>query len=334
MISEIVTFFKDVLRKVVSALRSLLLYAFVILILLIILSFAGGVIFSGSSSESYVKEKLIKDEGGTDKIVIARLSGIVLSESSQNFITGGDSIISPEKFQNIFTQASKDQFVKAIIIDINSPGGSPVASDRIFEMITNFRRETGIPVVFLMGDIAASGGYYISSAANHIVANPATLTGSIGVIMETYNLEELYEKIGVAKSTFKKGEYKDILSDSRPITEEERKIIEALNEDTYSLFITRVSSGRNMPEEKVRGLANGQIYSGRQAKQLQLIDSLGNQDEAIYQAKLLANIERFQVVQYEFSSLFKDFFGETSSSISFMSLLQILTQPKTLYRQH
>ncbi|MGI5828045.1 MAG: signal peptide peptidase SppA [Patescibacteria group bacterium] len=334
MVKAVLTFFREVFRKVISIIRTLLLYTIVITILLTILSLVSGFVFNGDGNENYIKERVIRNEGGQDKIVIAQLSGLILSDSNQTVLGTTNTIISPDKFQRIFAQIKRDPLVKALIIDINSPGGSPVASDRIFEMITNFKRETGIPVVFLMGDMTTSGGYYIASAANHIVANPATLTGSIGVIMETYNLEKLYEKLGVSKTTFKKGEYKDILNESRPITEEENEIIETLNENTYNLFISRVASGRNLPEENIRNIANGQIYSGRQAKDLQLVDSLGNQDEALYQAKLLANLERFQVVEYKFSSLFTDLFGETNGSLSFSSLLRVILQPKNLYQQY
>jgi len=334
MLHSIINFFKDVFRKLFSVLRSLLVYVSVAFILLVVLSAVLGTIFPVAPESSYVKEKIVRDEGGKDKIVIANLSGLILSEGGQSVFSAQESHITPSKIERVFLQAKNDPLVRAIIFDINSPGGSPVASDRIFELITNFRRDTDIPVLFLMGDIAASGGYYIAAASDHIVANPATITGSIGVILETYNLEELYEKLGLAKNTFKEGEYKDMLSEARVITEEERQIIQTLNQDTYNLFVSRVASGRNLTEDQVKSIANGQVYSGRQAKDLQLVDSLGNQDEALYQAKLLAGVDRFQVVEYEFSSFFTDLFAETRTSLSLPSILQqLLVLPKTVYVQ-
>jgi protease IV len=334
MKKQIINFFKDIIKKTFSIIRGILIYFFTGIILLSLFSVLLGSFTSDSSISSYTRETLIADYGGEAKIVLAPISGIILSENDSSFLAATPNTITPGKIRNILLQAQTDPLVEAVIFDINSPGGSPVASDRIFELITNFKNETEIPVIFLMGDLAASGGYYIASAADFIVANPATLTGSIGVIMETYNLEELYRKIGVYKNTFAQGQYKDMLSESRPITEEERQIIESLNKNTYELFISRVAEGRNLPVEQVRNLATGQIYSGRQAKDLQLIDSLGNQDEAIYQAKALANLDRFQVVEYSTGSVFKELMGEISSQNPFILIKNLLSAPSTIYRQY
>ncbi len=335
IISALHSFIKDVFQNIVAFFRNVLVFIVAAIIVLTGFSFVGSLFFdSGTATNTVAKEVVIADEGGTDKIVVAKLSGVILSEPSSDVFETASTVITPQKIQTILNQARKDSLVKAIVFDINSPGGSPVASDRIFELITNFREETSIPVLFVMGDVVASGGYYIASAADHIVANPATITGSIGVILESYNLEELYKKVGLEKTTFKQGQYKDILNEARDITEEERKIIEALNENTYNLFVSRVAQGRKIPEDQVKVLANGQVYSGRQAKDLLLVDSLGNMDEAIYQAKSLANIESFQVVEYQFTSFFNEIFGQTQVMVSPFTLLQYLTTiPSTIYQQ-
>jgi len=332
MLNIIGKFIYDVLKKIISWVRAALVTSFALLIIFFLFFVLLGTISSletDTAELSSISERIIENNNTNNKIALVPISGVVLSEDQNGFLNSTDGAITPDLFREVLTKARLDPELKAIIFDINSPGGSPVASDRIFEQIVNFEETTKKPVVFLMGDLAASGAYYIASSANHIVANPSTLTGSIGVIMETYNLEELYKKIGLSKNTFKQGEYKDILSESRPITNEERNIINNLNENTYKLFIKRVAQGRKMTEEQVTLLANGQIYSGTQAKDNGLVDSLGNLDEAIYQAKSLANIQDYQLIEYRSGSIWKDLFSSVKAS-SFYSFIQsFLFLPKT-----
>jgi len=335
MLNAIGRFIYDVLKKSISWIRSILVGIFSVIILILGLSILTGILAGSQAAVNPASqnETLLIDNGGEDKIVLIPVSGVILNEGENNVFASTEGYITPKIIRDVLDRVKTDKKVKAVIFDLNSPGGSPVASDRIFEQLLNFKQQTQIPLVFLMGDIAASGGYYIASAADFIVANPSTLTGSIGVIMETYNLEELYKKIGVTKKTFKQGEYKDILSDSRPITDEEQKIIDSLNENTYNLFISRVAQGRNKSEDQIRTLANGRIYSGSQAKDLGLIDSLGNLDEAVYQAKSLANIQNYQVVEYTTGSIWQELFGSIKVP-SFLSLAQLVPfLPKTYWVQ-
>jgi protease-4 len=322
MIKAIGNFISDIFKKLFGLIRTILVYLSVAFIIIMIFSFIGRAVTDGENNQAVpIRETVIQNNGGEDKIVLAKLGGLILSEGTTGVLTASEETITPSRVRAILNQAKSDPLVKAVIFDLNSPGGSPVASDRIYEEINNFKRDTGIPVIFLMSEIAASGGYYIASAADYIVANPATITGSIGVIMETYNLEGLYEKLGVRKEIFKQGEYKDILDESRDITDKEREMINLLNKDSYDLFIQRVAAGRKLTEEQVRNLAEGKIYSGKQAKEVQLVDSLGNIDEAVYQTKLLAKIDRFNVVEYDFSSFFQDLFGQVRSQINQYMLL-------------
>lgn len=181
-----------------------------------------------------------------------------------------------------------DKQIKAIILRINSPGGGVGPSQEIY---SETRRTTKTKkVVASLGSVAASGGYYVASAADSIVANPGTLTGSIGVLMEFVRFEELLKKIGVEMQVIKSGEFKDIGSPSRKMTKEEREILTRLLEDIRNQFVTAVSQGRNMPEEKVLELADGRIFSGREAKGLGLVDSLGNFQDAVNVAKSMAHI--------------------------------------------
>ncbi len=182
-----------------------------------------------------------------------------------------------------------DKQIKAIILRINSPGGGVGPSQEIY---SETRRTTKTKkVVASLGSVAASGGYYVASAADSIVANPGTLTGSIGVLMEFVRFEELLKKIGVEMQVIKSGEFKDIGSPNRKMTKEEREILTRLIKDIQNQFVTAVSQGRNMPEEKVLELADGRVFSGREAKRLGLVDSLGNFQDAVNVAKRMAHIK-------------------------------------------
>jgi len=182
-----------------------------------------------------------------------------------------------------------DRQIKAIILRIDSPGGGVGPSQEIY---TETRRTSRTKkVVASLGSVAASGGYYIASAADSIVANPGTLTGSIGVLMEFVRVEELLKKIGVEMQVIKSGEFKDIGSPNRKMTHKEKEMLLTLLEDIRNQFVTAVSQGRNMPEEVVLELADGRIFSGRQAKGLGLVDSLGNFRDAVSVAKRLAHIK-------------------------------------------
>jgi len=182
-----------------------------------------------------------------------------------------------------------DRQIKAIILRIDSPGGGVGPSQEIY---TETRRTSRTKkVVASLGSVAASGGYYIASAADSIVANPGTLTGSIGVLMEFVRVEELLKKIGVEMQVIKSGEFKDIGSPNRKMTHKEKEMLLTLLEDIRNQFVTAVSQGRNMPEEAVLELADGRIFSGRQAKGLGLVDSLGNFRDAVSVAKRLAHIK-------------------------------------------
>ena len=181
-----------------------------------------------------------------------------------------------------------DKQIKAIILRINSPGGGVGPSQEIY---SETRRTTKTKkVVASLGSVAASGGYYVASAADSVVANPGTLTGSIGVLMEFVRFEELLKKIGVEMQVIKSGKFKDIGSPNRKMTKEEREILTRLLEDIRNQFVTAVSQGRNMPEEKVLELADGRVFSGREAKRLGLVDSLGNFQDAVNVAKRMAHI--------------------------------------------
>ena len=183
----------------------------------------------------------------------------------------------------------KDTGIKAIILRINSPGGSVGPTQEIYREIRKTIQTKKI--VASMGSVAASGGYYIAAGADKIVANPGTITGSIGVIMHFVRLEELLNKIGIGLEVLKSGEFKDIGSPNRELTEREKELLNALIADIQRQFEEGVAEGRNLPLEKVRQIADGRIFSGAQAKELGLVDVLGNFQDAVEIAKNLAGIK-------------------------------------------
>ncbi len=192
-------------------------------------------------------------------------------------------------------QFAKDGSIRAIVLRIESPGGVVAAAQEIYEELGRVR-ERGKPIVASMGGIAASGGYYIACGADSIVANPGTLTGSIGVIMRLPNAEELLKKIGLRYEVIKAGKYKDTGSISRPMTPEERALLQEMLDDVHDQFVTVVSVERNIDKDTVMGFADGRVMSGRQALEMGLVDRLGGFRDAVLLAAELAGIDGEPVI--------------------------------------
>lgn len=193
-------------------------------------------------------------------------------------------------------QFRKNEAIKAIVLRIDSPGGGVGPSQEIYSEV---KKTTGEKkVVASMGAIAASGGYYVAAAADHVVANPGTITGSIGVVMEFANVEELFKKIGLSAYVIKSGEYKDVGSPLRKMTPKEREFLQGFIDNVYEQFVMAVAEGRQMPEKEVRAIADGRIFSGEQAYELGLLDSLGSMEDAIALAAKLGGIEGEPSVVY------------------------------------
>lgn len=185
---------------------------------------------------------------------------------------------------------AKKSEVKAIVLSINSPGGSVGSVQELHALLARIRTEHKKPVVAQLGDVAASGGYYLAVACDKIVAHPGTLVGSIGVIFNTMNVEGLMSKLGVKQSPIKSGKMKDIGSMSRPMTEEERALLQSVIDNAYGQFLTAVADGRNMPVDKVRPFADGRIVTGEQAMGLGFVDELGDSWHAVQLAAKLGGI--------------------------------------------
>ena len=187
-------------------------------------------------------------------------------------------------------------WIKAIVVRIDSPGGAVAPTQEIFDELQKTKKNK--PLIASMGGMATSGGYYIATACEKIVANPGTLTGSIGVIMQLNNVEELMKKIGVKGYNIKSGANKDIGSPFQPLSPEGREILQSLVDNVYSQFVSAVAKGRGMNEAQVRKLADGRVYSGAQAKELGLVDQFGTLDDAIEFAAKRVGLEENPTVYY------------------------------------
>jgi len=230
---------------------------------------------------------------GEDKIAVISLSGMITFQGS-SLVSG--ATITPELVKGHLSRAEVDPAVKAIVIRVDSPGGTVPACQEILEEIERVKEEK--PVVVVMENMAASGGYYISAGADRIVASPVALTGSIGVISRVMNVEELYEKLGIEVQTFKGGRYKDMYSGLRELKEEEEEIMQRLVDEYYEHFVGVVAAGRGLSTEEARDLATGQLYTGAEAERLGLVDKLGGLDTAVDLALELAGLEAARVEHY------------------------------------
>ena len=236
---------------------------------------------------------------GSDKIALVKLEGL---------------LITAEPVVEELNDYAEDSSIKAIVLRIDSPGGGVVVSQEIYNAVKNARKE-GKTVVASMGTVAASGGYYVAAAADRIVANPGTLTGSIGVKMEFANIEKLLEKIGVRGMVVKAGEYKDVGSPFREMSEQEKKLLQDVIDDVHSQFIQAVAEGRNMQEAEVRAIADGRIFTGRQALDLRLVDQLGDLADSIKVAGELVGIKgRPRVIEKSKKIPFFDYLKEESAA--------------------
>lgn len=253
------------------------------------------------------------------------LMAIFGTEGAQPFFNAQIAVVKLEGplFESLDTLKELEEYreepqIKAIVLRVDSPGGAVAPSQEIFSQILKLK-EKSKKIVVSMGTVAASGGYYVASAADKIVASPGTITGSIGVIMQSFGVQELAKKFMVEPRTVKSGLYKDTGSPFRDMTPGDRAYLQALSDDVYEQFLRDVSEQRHLPLEKVRDLAEGKIYSGKQAKELGLVDELGNIYDAIALAKQLADLPEDAKVKWPHEpSSFEKWFASGSSSASLM----------------
>lgn len=247
--------------------------------------------------------------GGT--IAVISIQGEIGYGSSD--LLGG-SVANPEIIKNQINEANNDGSVSAILLDINSPGGTPVASEEIMNAIKDCKK----PVVAWISDTGASGAYLAATGADKIVASPSSMVGSIGVILDLTNLSELYKKIGVTKTVIKGGKYKDIGSDYRNMTPEEKTMLQNMVNEHYDHFISIVAENRNLNKSYVSSIAEGQIYTGSQAKTLKLIDEIGSKQEALDMAAKMGGIDgSYEIVTMTTPQSFEDILSSISSKLGY-----------------
>jgi protease IV len=253
-------------------------------------------------------------------VAVVRISGPIQTRMTGS---GFGSSQDAEAIARRLHQISKDDTIKAIILRINSPGGTVGGVQEIYNEVLKCKAK-GKKVVASLGDVAASGGYYIAASADKIVTNPGTITGSIGVILQFGNLEGLFQKVGIRLQVVKSGEHKDIGSPARSLTPEERRLLQASIDDAYAQFVDAVSAGRSMPREKVLPLADGRIFTGRQAMEAGLADELGDQQDALQTAIKLANLSPNPRVISDSSKSLRNILQNLSSEVAGRGLFESL----------
>lgn len=286
-----------------------------------------------ATSEESMMEEVIEDGDAFSKIAVLTVDGVIQETSSPTSFLES-ATYSHRKFMEQLNHVKEDDRVRAVILRVNSPGGGVVESAEIHNKILELQQDAKKPVYVSMGSMAASGGYYISAPANKIYASPETLTGSLGVIMQGVNYAELAEKYGVEFVTIKSGPYKDIMSGSREMTEEERKILQEMIDNSYEGFVKVISDGRGMSINEVKEIADGRIYDGRQALELNLIDGFGYLEDVIEIVKKDEKLQDAQVVKYTenfgLNSLFSmgvNAFRNNDTSMA--GVIQQLSQPNS-----
>jgi protease-4 len=236
---------------------------------------------------------------GNDKILMLDLSGVLTEElPSFSLTTPPPRVSLLARVREELAKAEKDEHVRALIVRINSPGGTITASDVLYHEILTFKQRKKVPVIAAIMDVGASGGYYAALAADTIVVNPTTITGSIGVVMVTINAQGLMEKIGVAPLAIKSGPMKDAGSPFRSLTGPELAVFQGIIDDMYGRFVGLIVQSRRLPEDRVRALADGRVYTADQALKLGLVDRIAYLEDVVTMAREAAKVDQAKVVMY------------------------------------
>ena len=247
-------------------------------------------------TESTVYETPIENGAMDNRIALVSVEGTILDVGSgslweevqynhQGFMAQLDSILN-------------DDTVKGVVLEVNSPGGGVIESAEIYEKLVQIKEQREIPIYVSMGTYAASGGYYIAAPADKIFAQKETITGSIGVIMQAINYEELAEKVGIKFETIKSGQHKDMLGGSRASTEEEKAMLQEIIDESYEDFVDVIEQGRGMTEAEVKAVADGRILGGTQAVRAGLVDDIGKLDDTIAALRADYGLEDAQLFEY------------------------------------
>lgn len=253
---------------------------------------------SSATDSQLAHTAVIQEPGaGQNKIAVIDISGMIINAASRGIFTRGENPVAVlyEKLQ----AAANDSSVKAVILRINSPGGTVTASDAMYREIMRFKKTTGKPVITMMMDIAASGGYYIACASDHIVAYPSTVTGSIGVIMQLVSMKNLMNTVGIDATAITSGPNKDIASPFKNLSPDQRQILQTMVNDFYATFKNIVKTARpNITLDQFATATDGRVFTGQQALKIGLVDQLGDLNDAFQTAKKKASLKKANLVIY------------------------------------
>lgn len=238
-----------------------------------------------------LREYTLESGEGEGKVLLLPISGVISARSQRGFFSSRPS--TAQEVKAALDMAREDKDIRAIVLQIDSPGGSATASDMVYNEIVRYREATGVKVIATMMDLAASGGYYVAMGAEKVYAHPTTVTGSIGVIFFTVSIDGLFKKIGVRAEPVKSGTHKDMGSPFREMTDDERAIFQGMIDEMYTRFVNVVDEGRkDLDEAQVRKLADGRIYTAQQALDAKLIDGIAYLPDVIADAKSIAGLNQ------------------------------------------
>ena len=300
----------------------------------------GGWIIRPAPVDKTLEETVVKADPGlfvSDKVLIVDLDGLIVNDRGGGIFGPDDNPVS--LFIEKLDRAQADAGVKAVVLRINSPGGGVTASDIMHRRVKEFIAKRKIPVIAIIGDVGASGGYYVACAAEKILAHPTSITGSIGVIVQTVSFAGTMERLGIAAKAIKSGAMKDMGSPLKPLDDKDLKVIQGMVDEYYKRFVDVVAAGRpGIKRDELLKLADGRVYSAEQAKANGLVDELGYVDDAVAMAKARAGVTRAKVVMYNRPLGYRANFYSAAGLPTQFNLVNIsvpglldLTRPRFLY---
>ena len=289
----------------------------VVILLLILLSMVGSAVSGLVGGPGRMRKSIVRSGDASSRIAVIPVAGVMFPDGPGGGTTGW--------ILEALEEAENDPLVRAVVLEIESPGGAISSADIIHHRLQKLR-ESGKTVIAFLGGVAASGGYYVAAPADEIVAMRTTITGSIGVIMQTYRVDELMRKIGVEAMTVKTGRMKDIGSPFRELTDEERSLLQALADEAHGQFVSVIVEGRGMSRERVAEIADGRVLSASQAMAAGLVDKIGYLEDAIESAESRAGVPGAMVVRYEkMPTLVEVLYGRSGAPDPAAELARILS---------
>lgn len=288
-------------------------------------------------TSGYMEEEVLVNGNAEERIAVLNLSGTIENITASPLSAPG---YNHPFFLQTIDIAAEDPTVKAIVLRVDSPGGAVTETAEIHRKLIELQEYYDKPIYVSMGSMAASGGYYVAAPADKIFAEASTLTGSIGVIMQSMNFAGLAEKYGVEFNTIKSGKHKDIMSPTREMTEEEHEIMQSMIDEMYDEFVDVIVEGRDLSESHVREVGDGRIYTGKQAVEVDLVDEVGSFDDTLFQLMEDNDLGDAQVIQYGYGfGYFTSFFmsaqefmnGENNEIKSLMNVLKESDHPRAMY---